>query len=269
MQVISFMAIKGGVGKTTMAFQFAKYLQENNKSTLLIDLDSQKSLTGTFETKDFNFKDKHNISEILSNPQIGIIATTVEKNIDVIPSTSNLEEIADNLATKPNKELLLFMWFVKNSKELNQKYDYIILDLPPAWNLLTKNGVAVADKVISPMEPSRFGYESHTKVLQSVSTLKNEVVDPVSGKSDVSAKIYFLGNRVKHNTNSSKEFLEALKNINDVIGIVPEKEAINTSMLLKKGIFDYLEETGQTHTQNKFIASLKKVFNQIETKGIE
>lgn len=60
----------------------------------------------------------------------------------------------------------------KNSKELNQKYDYIILDLPPAWNLLTKNGVAVADKVISPMEPSRFGYESHTKVLQSVSTLK-------------------------------------------------------------------------------------------------
>ena len=56
MQVISFMAIKGGVGKTTMAFQFAKYLQENNKSTLLIDLDSQKSLTGTFETKDFNFK---------------------------------------------------------------------------------------------------------------------------------------------------------------------------------------------------------------------
>ncbi|WP_252899860.1 ParA family protein [Lactococcus fujiensis] len=44
MQVISFMAIKGGVGKTTMAFQFAKYLQENNKSTLLIDLDSQKKV---------------------------------------------------------------------------------------------------------------------------------------------------------------------------------------------------------------------------------
>ena len=58
--------------------------QIKKKNVLLIDLDSQKSLTGTFETKDFNFKDKHNISEILSNPQIGIIATTVEKNIDVI-----------------------------------------------------------------------------------------------------------------------------------------------------------------------------------------
>ena len=40
-------------------------------------------------------------------------------------------------------------------------------------------------------------------------------------------------------------------------------------MLLKKGIIEYLEKTGQTHTQNKVIASLKKVFNQIETKGIE
>ena len=66
MQVISFMAIKGGVGKTTMAFQFAKYLQENNKSTLLIDLDSQKSLTGTFETKDFNFKDYYIVTIFLT-----------------------------------------------------------------------------------------------------------------------------------------------------------------------------------------------------------
>lgn len=94
--------------------------------------------------------------------------------------------------------------------------------------------MAVADKVISPMEPSRFGYESHTKVLQSVSTLKNEVVDPVSGKSYVSAKIYFLGNRVKHNTNSSKEFLEALKSINDVIGIVPEKKLLIQVCFLKR-----------------------------------
>lgn len=122
---------------------------------------------------------------------------------------------------------------------------------------INQNGVAVADKVISPMEPSRFGYESHTKVLQSVSTLKMKLLI-LSVVNHMLAQNLFLGNRVKHNTNSSKEFLEALKSINDVIGIVPEKEAINTSMLLKKGIFDYLEETGQTHTQNKFIASLKK-----------
>ena len=55
MQVISFMAIKGGVGKTTMAFQFAKFLQTQDQKVLMIDLDAQKSLTGTFENEHFNF----------------------------------------------------------------------------------------------------------------------------------------------------------------------------------------------------------------------
>ena len=59
------------------------------------------------------------------------------------------------------------------------------------------------------------------------------------------------------------------------IDIYSENNLITSTKILtsykinRKGIFDYLEETGQTHTQNKFIASLKKVFNQIETKGIE
>ena len=55
MQVISFMAIKGGVGKTTMAFQFAKFLQTQDKKVLMIDLDAQKSLTGTFENEHYRF----------------------------------------------------------------------------------------------------------------------------------------------------------------------------------------------------------------------
>lgn len=138
MQVISFMAIKGGVGKTTMAFQFAKFLQTQDKKVLMIDLDAQKSLTGTFENEHFNFSGKPTIADVLEKPSSGLIETKVQNNIAIIPSTSNLEEIADRLATKPNRELLLFMWFVKNARELNQKYDYIIIDLPPAWNLLSK-----------------------------------------------------------------------------------------------------------------------------------
>ena len=54
--------------------------------------------------------------------------------------------------------------------------------------------------IISPMEPSRFGYDSHQKVLDSISAFKNEVTDPMTGKSYVVADLLFLGNRVKHNT---------------------------------------------------------------------
>lgn len=84
------MAIKGGVGKTTMAYQLAKYTQLNNKPVLLIDLDSQKSLTDTFITKSQNFSDSKTMVDLLSNPNIGLIQTNVEKGIDIIPHTKVL-----------------------------------------------------------------------------------------------------------------------------------------------------------------------------------
>ncbi|TXK46355.1 ParA family protein [Lactococcus sp. dk322] len=264
MKVISFMAIKGGGGKTTIAFQFAQYLQSKNKKVLMIDMDSQKSLTGTFVNKENNFLGKYNISDILLKNYSDDFSTKVSENIDVIPSISNLEEVADNLSNKPNKELLLFMWFIKYSRILDERYDFVLIDLPPAWNLLTKNGAAVADIIISPLEPSRFGYESYSKVLQSVNVLKNELVDPLNGQTYISAKVFFIGNRVKHNTKSSREFLEAIENLDNVIGVIPEKELINTSMLVKMSVYDYAIEINQNQSQVLFLNNISEIFKKIE-----
>lgn len=264
MKVISFMAIKGGVGKTTIAFQFAQYLQSKNKKVLMIDMDSQKSLTGTFENKESNFLGRYNVSDILLKNYTDDFYTKVSKNIDVIPSISNLEEVSDNLSNKPNKELLLFMWFIKYSYILDERYDFVLIDLPPAWNLLTKNGVAVADIIISPLEPSRFGYESYSKVLQSINVLKNELVDPLNGQSYLSAEVFFIGNRVKHNTKSSREFLEAIDSLENVIGVIPEKELINTSMLVKRSVYDYAFEITQNNGKELFLNNLSEIFNKIE-----
>lgn len=173
MEVISFMAIKGGVGKTTMAFQLAKFLQDRKKKCYWLTW-TDKSLTGTFESENVSFKNSLSISDILSNPSITEEETAINDFISFIPSVSNLDNLTDLLSIKPNKELLLFMWFSRNIDRLEKSYEYVIIDLPPAWNLLTKNGVAVSDKIISPLDPSRFGYESHIKVLQSIATLKKK-----------------------------------------------------------------------------------------------
>ena len=263
MKIISFMAIKGGVGKTTMAFQLAKYAQKKGNKVLLIDLDSQKSLTDTFVQEHMNFSDVKSIVDLLNNPNVGLIQTNVEQGIDIIPSNNTLDLITDVLITKANKELLLFMWFVKNTIKLNELYDYIIIDLPPAWNLLTKNGVAVSDLIVSPMEPSRFGYDSHQKVLDSINNFRNEFTDPMTGKSYVVADLLFLGNRVKHNTSSSREFVEQINKFPDLLGVVPEKELVNAAMLEKKSIFDLPDSDKLKRTQYEFIDSLSTIFDKV------
>jgi len=262
MKIISFMAIKGGVGKTTMAYQLAKYAQQKNKRVLLIDLDSQKSLTDSFTKNPNDFSSSKTMADLMNNPNIGLIQTNVEEGIDIIPSHNSLDLITDILVTKANKELLLFMWFVKNMAKLNELYDYVIIDLPPAWNLLTKNGVAVADLIISPMEPSRFGYDSHQKVLDSINSFKNELTDPMTGKSYVVADLLFLGNRVKHNTSSSREFVEQINKFDDLLGIIQEKELVNSAMLEKKSVFD-VTDNKLDKNQREFIKALSVIFDSI------
>lgn len=71
-------------------------------------------------------------------PNIVLSQTNVEKGIDIIQSYSSFDLIKDILLTEANKELLLFIWLVKNISKLNKLYDYVIIDLPPARNLLKK-----------------------------------------------------------------------------------------------------------------------------------
>ncbi len=267
LEIISSMAIKGGVGKTTLAFQLAKYIEGKNKNVLMLDMDSQRSLTGLFIKSQNDFDNVDTTADILLNPRHKYTPTKVSNKISIFPATNNLNEIAEEMATKTYKELALFMWFAFNVDSLNKEFYYVIIYLPPAWNVLSQNGVTVADKILSPMEPSRFGYESHAKVISAIQALKDALIDPVTGKEYVTAEILFLGNRVKHNTASSRDFLEALAQLSDVIGSIPEKELVNSSMLSKQSIWDYGEEHKLLWKQRAFYEEVEKIFERVLNNG--
>ena len=89
--------------------------------------------------------------------------------------------------------------------------------------------------IISPMEPSRFGYDIHQKVLDSISAFKNEVTDSMTGKFYVVA---------------------------DLLGIIQEKELINSAMLEKKSVFDVTDNKLDIH-QHEFIKALSVIFDSI------
>lgn len=261
MKIVSFVANKGGVGKTTLSYQFGNYLaKEKDKKVLFIDFDNQRSLSGMYDVDD----EDYNVGDILSGEKKFEGAIEVDNNINLIPSSILLgNKILHEISYKPNKELLLLGWIYDYLEQLNSKYDYVIIDCNPAWNLITMNAIVASDLVISPMEPSGFGYESHDKVLNGILELKKAVVNPMTKESYVEADVKFIANRIKHNTASSREFLKQINNFNDILGIIYEKELINASMLEKQYIKDYMKQNDKLTKEKKFLDQLFDVFNKI------
>lgn len=125
MKIVTFAAIKGGVGKTTLAYNLGEDLAKKGNSVLFLDIDHQCNLTQTYNI----FEAEGTIANIFR--QKGEVTIHhVKDNIDLIPGYIRLDNIEKDLETKSYKDMLLYMWLEDNyeSKNLGQ-YDYIIIAL--------------------------------------------------------------------------------------------------------------------------------------------
>lgn len=266
MQIISFMAEKGGVGKTMLTFQLAKYLQSQKRNTLLIDLDLQKNLTGLFETRNTKFDNSYTVSNILENPKTPFKTLSAQNNIDIIPSHAGLAYTIKDLENKSGGDMRLLRWFSYNYNKLKNKYDFVLLDLPPGWNTAITNGILVSEKVISPLDPGFGGYSSFSKTKNAFQALQkdDDLSNPQTGESYITAKLYFLPNRIKYNTKLSRDFANALKDNPQVIGLIHEKELLNRSEMERKGARKSSEDHKQESKDKIFLDHLETIFNKIE-----
>lgn len=223
MKLMSFVAIKGGVGKTTLALLNGQYLASKGHKVLFIDLDHQCNLT--------HFYDIYENSGTVSNIFTGsgdVSITHVADGIDLISGSMRLDEAERRLETNSNKNMFLYDWLGDNveAKHLDQ-YDYVILDCRPDFGIATRNAIAVSHVLFSPVTPSDFAFEAKENLeIRLEDYRKTEIIRP-SRESLITAQLYFLPNMIKHNTNKSKELLAALKDDKTVIGQVPHKELFN------------------------------------------
>lgn len=222
---MSFVAIKGGVGKTTLALLNGQYLANQGFKILFIDLDHQCNLT--------HFYDIYNDSETIANVFGGsgeVKILSVAKNIDLIPGSMRLDEAERRLETNPNQNMFLYDWLGQNLEKHNlDQYDYVILDCRPDFGIATRNAIAVSHTLFSPITPSDFAFEAKENLeVRLEQYRKTEIIRP-SRESLITAQLYFLPNMIKHNTSKSKDLLSALSNDKNVIGIIPQKELFNKS----------------------------------------
>ncbi len=171
-RIIAIANQKGGVGKTTTAVNLAASLAKLGRSVLLIDIDPQANATSGSGV-DRNAFHRTTYHALVLNQPLDSISTHTEFGFDLVPSDRNLAGAEVELIGMENRELILRQLLTG----INEKYDFILLDCPPALNLLTVNALAAADSLLVPVQCEYYALEGVSELFNTLARLRR-VVNP-------------------------------------------------------------------------------------------
>ena len=159
---------KGGVGKTTTSINLAASLATSGRRVLLIDLDPQGNATmGSGIDKR---KLKATIYEVLlgSAALSQVRVRSQSGGYDVIPANRELAGAEVEMVDLVDRETRL-----KSAlDEIRDQYDFILIDCPPALNLLTVNGLCAANAVMIPMQCEYYALEGLSDLVQTIKKVR-------------------------------------------------------------------------------------------------
>lgn len=199
-KIIAITNQKGGVGKTTTAVNLSACLAYKGKNILIIDCDPQGNSTSGFGIDKEEIK--YSTYDCLIDAQNieNAIIRTKYRNLSIIPSAPDLSAAEIELATEENREFIL-------SEALNivkSRYDFVILDSPPALGMLSINIMTASDSVLIPIQCEYYALEGLTQLITSIRNIKNNF----NTKLEIEG---ILATMFDSRTNLSAQVLEEVK----------------------------------------------------------
>jgi len=205
-KVIAIVCQKGGVGKTTTTVNLGIGLAHLGKKVLLLDLDSQASLTdslGFTDSKIFSETSASIVNKIIADTPIDTQKGLLKhkEGVYLLPTTSDLAATEIHLAKAIGREFIVREYI----EQVSMDFDYILIDTQPTLGLLTINALASADRVIIPVQAEFLAAKGLVQLLKTVFRVQrciNKALK-ISG---------ILLTMVNERTNDAKEITRSIRN---------------------------------------------------------
>ena len=163
-QIISVANQKGGVGKTTTTVNLGACLASLGKRVLLVDMDAQGNATSGVGIRKPDVT--QDIYDVLVNelPIAEATLVTEHENLSIVPATLQLAGAEIELTSMMARESRL-----KGAlAEVNDQYDYILIDCPPSLGHLTINSFTASDSILIPVQCEYYALEGLSQLLNTV-----------------------------------------------------------------------------------------------------
>jgi len=257
--VIGVASQKGGVAKSTLTNLFAYSLAIPKNRVLVIDLDPQASQTNGFlGLNDVNYTgdSKSNITNIFKDKEIFPIKIfDSEKKIafDFIPANDELIDFTEGDNEDYENKINKLPNFINSIRD---KYDYILLDSPPSFGILTKSILLVSDKLVVPLATKSVDENGVYRFFQKAN-------DFLSKRSHLIKSIFVIPTMYDKRMRSAKEMLAVIKLIPRFVSQLPNLSEIDCKtteaipykvefldapaqrMFLKEYINNYVDKKGK------------------------
>lgn len=163
-KILAVVNQKGGVGKTTTVINLGAALALQGVGTLLVDFDPQANTTGGLGFP--RDEDRSSVYDVLlgDNEAASAVQATATPLLDLIPGSKNLAGANLELVSLSRREYRLR----EALEPLRDKYQYILLDCPPALDLLTLNALVAADGLLVPMQAEYFALEGISELISTL-----------------------------------------------------------------------------------------------------